>query len=396
MSCFCELDKAAIKSYTSIHTVDESLNLGDITKIDPENIPKFNMICGGSPCQSFSLNGKQQGSLWECKSCGHKFNPIKVNYDNRDCCEKCGSYDIHKSESSLIIEWLRMVRINKPIWGIYENVKNLVDKFKETFDLFIDELHDYGYNTYYKVLNSSDYGLPQNRNRVYLIIILKEYDNGKFEFPTKLKDDPNIEDILDEYIDNKYYVEKNKLSDLIIGYSDNYDSIYIKQATKSGYIECPNNGCFDSSFPKSKTRRGRVQKNGKCAPTIMASKTSNLMIYENTKIRRLTPIEYWKLQGFSLVDFVAAKIGDMSKAQYICSNFAFKEIIEYCENNSVSLDSDLYKQAGNSISVNVLFHIYKSLFVAMPYLFYDLKVGSFFSGIGAFESALDMFYKCIN
>lgn len=76
---FCEFDKYATKSYCAIHNVDENKNLGDITKVDENKLQDFNMICGGSPCQDFSVAGKQKGSVWTCKECGHEYNPLTVH-----------------------------------------------------------------------------------------------------------------------------------------------------------------------------------------------------------------------------------------------------------------------------------------------------------------------------
>ena len=69
---FCEFDPYAVKSYCAIHNVDESINLGDITKVDETNIEPFTMIVGGSPCQDFSVAGKQKGSVWTCKDCSNE------------------------------------------------------------------------------------------------------------------------------------------------------------------------------------------------------------------------------------------------------------------------------------------------------------------------------------
>lgn len=79
---FCEFDKYAEKSYCAIHGVSETLNLGDITKVNENKVPYFNMICGGSPCQDFSLAGKQAGSVWRCRDCGYEYNPLQVHYSN--------------------------------------------------------------------------------------------------------------------------------------------------------------------------------------------------------------------------------------------------------------------------------------------------------------------------
>ena len=348
---FCELDKYATQSYCAVHGVDESKNLGDITKVDENNLKPFNMICGGSPCfpagtmvitptgkkpiekikvddlvlthkgryrkvlksgltgfkrvygviadymcvyatwnhkflvekpsgfdwiafcglrlgdwlwvydenkvsffnkqitaikcgskepvpvydltveedhsfiangfvvhncQDFSIAGRQEGVKWVCKDCGEEYNPLTVHHSKRDCCPKCGSKNIDKTRSSLLVEWLRIIKANKPKWGIYENVKNIVGKrFKDAFDMFIEELHDYGYNTYWKVLNSKDYGIPQNRERLYLIIILKEYDNGQFKFPEPFDNGIRLKDMLEDEVDEKYYVNNDKATALI-------------------------------------------------------------------------------------------------------------------------------------------------------------------------------------
>lgn len=167
-------------------------------------------------CQDFSCAGKQAGSKWHCSDCGHDYNPLTVHYSKRDKCPECGSENLDKTRSSLLVEWLRVIRANKPKWGIYENVKNIVGKqFKDTFEMFINELHEYGYNTYYKVLNAKDYGVPQNRERVYLIIIQKELDNGKFTFPKPFDNGIRLKDILEDEVDEKFYVNTPQAKQLI-------------------------------------------------------------------------------------------------------------------------------------------------------------------------------------
>lgn len=213
---FCEFDKFAIKSYCAIHGVDESINLGDITKVDETKLEPFNMICGGSPCQDLSVAGKQAGARWKCRDCGHEYNPLTVHYSHRTCCPQCGSNNLDKTRSSLLVEWLRVVRANKPNWGIYENVKAITSKkFKDTFQMFLDELREYGYNTYYQVLNAKDYGVPQNRERVFVIFIKKELDNGKFTFPKPFDNGIRLKDILEDEVDEKYYINTLKARELI-------------------------------------------------------------------------------------------------------------------------------------------------------------------------------------
>lgn len=174
-----------------------------------DNIVAFN-------CQDFSVAGKQAGSKWRCKDCGHEYNPLTVHWSERHKCPNCNSENLDKTRSSLLVEWLRIIRVNKPVWGIYENVKNIVGKsFKETFDMFIEELHEYGYNTYYKVLNAKDYGVPQNRERVYLIIILQSFDNGKFTFPDPFDNGKRLRDVLEDDVDESFYINTPKAKELV-------------------------------------------------------------------------------------------------------------------------------------------------------------------------------------
>ena len=218
---FCEFDKYATKSYCAIHNVDESLNLGDITKVDETKLKPFNMICGGSPCQDFSVAGKQKGSVWTCKDCGHEYNPLTVYWSKRDKCPQCNSSNIEKTRSSLLVEYLRVIRANKPNFGIYENVKNIVGKqFRDTtFKLFEDELHEYGYNTYWKVLNAKNYGIPQNRERVYLIFIRKDLDNGQFKFPEPFDNGIRLKDILEDEVDEKFYLSADKVQKFLSNFN---------------------------------------------------------------------------------------------------------------------------------------------------------------------------------
>ena len=213
---FCEFDKYATSSYCAIHNEDGSKNLGDITKVDETKLEPFNMICGGSPCQDFSVAGKQKGSVWTCKDCRHEYNPLTVHWSERDKCPCCGSNNIEKTRSSLLVEYLRVIRANKPNFGMYENVKNIVGKqFKDTFKMFTDELDEYGYNVYWKVLNAKDYGIPQNRERVYLIFIKKELDNGRFTYPEPFDNGMRLKDVLEENVNEKFYISEDKVQKFI-------------------------------------------------------------------------------------------------------------------------------------------------------------------------------------
>lgn len=467
---FCEFDKYATQSYCAIHDVDESLNLGDITKVDETKLEPFNMICGGSPCQDFSVAGKQKGSVWTCKDCGHEYNPLTVHWSERDKCPNCHSENIEKTRSSLLVEYLRVIRANKPNFGMYENVKNIVGKqFKDTFKMFTDELDEYGYNVYWKVLNAKDYGVPQNRERVYLVFIKKELDNGKFVFPEGFDNGVRLRDILEEEVEEKYYISQDKMDRFITSLNNEdallYDVCQIKREGKAREYNdyCPTLSARDYKDPRlinsnvvkqvgnisecngswKNPQVGRIYSTDGCSPTLntcgggshepkilqvgrinssqdrvvvsdegvspthtaghgnmpkvlkvgnvnpsgngmngnvfsddglsptlTTNKGEGNKILSNLRIRKLTPKECFRLMGFNDSDYEAA--------------------------SKVVSNSQMYKQTGNSIVVDILYYILVELYKAMPYLFDDLRLSSFFSGIGAFEIALNRLYESIN
>lgn len=437
---FCEFDQYATKSYCAIHNVDESLNLGDINEVDENNLEPFNMICGGSPCQDFSVAGEQKGSVWSCKDCvdeegkPFRYNPLTVHWSKRDKCPHCGSENIEKTRSSLLVEYLRIIRGNKPNFGMYENVKNIVGKkFKETtFKLFEEELHEYGYNTYWKVLNAKDYGVPQNRERVYLIFIKKELDNGKFVFPEGFDNGIRLRDVLEEEVDEKYFISEERMNiirnnlgnvfdnNFIIGSSQkkafigddtlspsltsamgngggqtpmvkqvgnivntgNWDNpqrgrIYSPDGCSPALNCCGGGGGLEPKIvqvgnvnPSGKGMNGNVFSDEGLAPTLTTNKGEGNKILSNLRIRKLTPKECFRLMGFDDSAYEAA--------------------------SKLVSNSQMYKQTGNSIVVDVLYYILVELYKAMPYLFDDLRLSSFFSGIGAFEISLDRLYEGIN
>ena len=213
---FCEIDKYAATSYCAVHGVNPSLNLGDITKADEKSVPDFNVMFGGSPCQDFSIAGKQGGAMWRCSVCGHEYNPLEAHYTKRDRCPKCGSAEIEKTRSSLIVEWLRFLYEKKPRFAIYENVKNLVGaKFRQTFDMFVRELEDYGYNVYWQVIDAKNQGIPQHRERVYCVIIRKDLDNGLFRFPDSIPLRTSLMDLCEKYVPERYYLPDDKVTQMI-------------------------------------------------------------------------------------------------------------------------------------------------------------------------------------
>lgn len=182
---FCEFDKYATKSYCAIHGVDESLNLGDITKVDETKLEDFNMMTWGFPCTDISVAGKQKGFLDE---------------------------DGNKTRSGMYYEGIRILRHKKPALSIIENVKNLTSKrFKKEFETVLSDLDEAGYNSYWKVLNAKDFGIPQNRERVFIISIRKDLDNSKFVFPEGFDNGIRLKDVLEDEVDEKYYISDDKV-----------------------------------------------------------------------------------------------------------------------------------------------------------------------------------------
>lgn len=461
---YCEIDKYASKSYSAIHNVPESKNLGDITKVDTSKLPHIDMICYGFPCQDISLAGLQKGLFNE---------------------------DGSKTRSGLFFEALRIIEDTKPAVAIAENVKNLTSKkFAEQFEIVLNSLDNAGYNNYWQVLNAKDYGVPQNRERVFIVSIRKDLDPGNFKFPKPFELMLRLKDLLENEVDEKYYLsdkiqERFKVTDdtfskNVVGttigdectrigerdlvYQTNsimgtlnatdykqpkqiidVEAIRVKEATKQGYAEAYEGDSINLEQPNSKTRRGRVGKQvaqtlttspqqgvvepawnknknvtldtyidmalesgcelpcavdeqnvtintkgtvGTITTNGSSAKRNNRVLvpvnpmpdgtcrtiknqyyktsqanYERTgsmgatgvntglRIRKLTPLECYRLMGFDDEDFY--------KAEKVNSN------------------TQLYKQAGNSIVVDVLEYLFKEILEAVDMKKVDNKVTVF-------------------
>ena len=172
-----EIDKYAIKSFNAVHGTNFEPH--DITKWDKDI--ECDLIMHGSPCQDFSVAGKGAG--------GDKDSGTR---------------------SSLMYETLRIVEKLKPKYVIWENVKNLLSKkHRHNFDAYLDAMGGLGYANYYQVLNAKDYGIPQNRERVFTISIL---GGGAFEFPPKQELKLRLKDLLEEEVDEKYYLSDEQVA----------------------------------------------------------------------------------------------------------------------------------------------------------------------------------------
>ena len=197
---YCEIDKYASKAYSMIHNVSEDLNLHDVTKIDTSKLHDIDLITYGFPCQDISIAGKQKG-----------FTDNKGN----------------RTRSGLFFEALRIIEDTKPKYAIAENVKALTSKkFKNEFETVLNSLNNAGYTNYYAVLNAKDYGIPQNRERVFIVSIRNDLNCGLFQFPIKRKLNVRLKDYLEKEVDDKYYID-NELSRNLIN----------QIVTKNGIIE---------------------------------------------------------------------------------------------------------------------------------------------------------------
>lgn len=347
---YSEIDKYASRSYSAIHGVPESKNLGDITKVDAKELPKdIDLVFYGFPCQDISNAGKMKGLFNE---------------------------DGTQTRSGLFFEALRIIEETQPKIAIAENVKNLTSKrFRNQFKIVLDSLEEACYHNYWKVLNAKDFGIPQNRERVFIVSIRKDIDTG-FQFPEGFPLEKRLKDILEDEVDEKYYLPDDSIKVMVgkrcscsgpeviqIGNCcptktrDNpnqgrvYDSdglspslncmeggnrqpfVMVKEATKKGYAEAIEGDSVNLEQPNSKTRRGRV---GKGVAQTLTTSCNQAVVDEDVRLRKLTPKECFRLLGFDDESFHRAE--------------------------AVNSNSQLYKQAGNSIVVPVLEHIFRAIY----------------------------------
>lgn len=387
-----EIDKFAIQSYMAIH--GDTKNYGDISKIDPTELPDMDLFTYSFPCQDLSISGKQRGMG-------------------------------EGTRSGLLYECEKVISTKKPKYLLLENVKNLVGKkFKPDFDKWLEWLESQGYSNYWQVLNAKDYGIPQNRERVFVVSILGD---SVYKFPETFPLEVKLKDILEDEVDEKYFLSTKLLegftahkkrhqekgtgfqynprdvnkhasclrANASLAPTDNTvvvettnknvlekqrefieivgEHIHVREATKLGYKVAEEGDSINLEHPNSKTRRGRVGKQvaqtlttspqqativamrgrynseGKVEQQLEPRKddltntittvTKDNLVAEppEYRIRRLTPLECWRLMGIDDEDFYKAKDTGMS-------------------------DSRLYKQAGNAIVVDVLVGIFGNLF----------------------------------
>ncbi|HHL0969538.1 TPA: DNA (cytosine-5-)-methyltransferase [Bacillus cereus] len=338
---YVEIDKFARKSYEAIHNTKGEWTAHDITTVTDDDLRllrgQVNVICGGFPCQAFSIAGKRLGFA--------------------------------ETRGTLFFEIARLAKEIQPQYLFLENVKGLLNHDGgNTFRTIISTLDELGYDAEWQVLNSKDFGVPQNRERVFIIGHLRGrsrrevFPIGRSCETVGVQRVGNINPSGNGMNGNVYSLDglsptltTNKGEGLKIVQpvltpdraekrqngrrikepgepmftltAQDRHGVLIREATKKGYAEAQIGDSINYSVPNSKTRRGRVGKG--VAQTLDTA--CNQAVIENKppyRIRRLTPRECWRLQGFP--------------------DWAFDRARE------VNSDSQLYKQAGNSVTVNVI------------------------------------------
>ena len=329
----CEVDKYARKSYEALHS--PATFYEDITTRDHSEVPPLDLYVAGFPCQTFSMAGSRRG------------------FDD--------------TRGTLFFNVAEFIKENQPNCFILENVRGLLSHDNgRTFQTIIDVLSNgggtvnnqtgldsidngLGYHIHYKILNTKDFGIPQNRERIFIVgFKYTRVFNFPKEFPLKLK----LKDILEDSVDEKFYLSGKMLE-------------YLKTAKRALPFTDPNTknvtNCITANYHKQSTDieyiihnlqrrsadRPSIKKNKNAGGTGHLSKSDGIVycldsantqaVENNKRIRRLTPLECWRLQGFTDEEFY--------KAEKTNSN------------------SQLYKQAGNSITVNVMVELLKKIYL---------------------------------
>ena len=342
---FCEIDKFARASYKAIHDTTGEIELHDITTVSDDfirSIGNVDAICGGFPCQAFSIAGKRKG--------------------------------FEDTRGTLFFQIARFASILKPRYLFLENVKGLLHHDGgATFGTILETLEELGYDVEWQVLNSKNFGVPQNRERVFIVGHLRG-TGGRKVFPIggESKNVNCVRQIGNLIQTNSFGGNPHRgrvySSDgislclncmggggrepkiLQIGRGFNKGGVHniaptitknsyqennfliIKEATKKGYAEATIGDSVNISHPNSKTRRGRV---GKGIVNTLLTGEEQCVDMDDLRIRKLTPKECWRLQGFP--------------------DWAFEKA------EKVNSNSQLYKQAGNSVTVNVIEAIAREL-----------------------------------
>ena len=298
LGCECvgysEIDKHAIKLYSAWY--NDECNFGDITKIEAEKLPDFELLVGGFPCQAFSVAGKRGG-----------FNDTR---------------------GTIFFDFARIMKAKKPKFAIFENVKGLLNHDGgKTYETMLRTLDELGYDAQWGILNTKFHGLPQNRERVYIVANLRERSSTKILFE-RGNDSSDKMERTENGIIGQFYNRKGKThQDLGVISSEGHSPALLATTHKNPRIV--KIGDIDGL----NTQYSRVYDSEGVSTTINAqggglgAKTG--LYNAGDKVRRLTPKECFRLQGFK------------------------DEMVELGYKLGIS-DTQLYKMAGNAVSVPVV------------------------------------------
>lgn len=309
---FFEVDPYASVAYSAIHGTPASLNHKDITEVNPDLLSDIDLFVYSPPCQAFSKAGKQQGFL-----------------DTRGV---------------LFFDALKIIQAKKPKVALMENVVGLTEKkFKREFRAMLDALSEAGYYNYWRVLNSKDYGIPQHRERVFIVSLRKDVDFGLFTFPPPFGCELRLKDLLEPEVDILYYVDPERCEGMtFLDVEPANDLLFVGGIGVKKWLDDGKD--FSRNYPQG--NRVYSSLGIACSQTAQGGglgSYTGLYLVEPTPltpypVRKLTPLESWRVMGF--------KDDDFFKAQAALNNtfYGGKDMSK----------GHLYKMAGNSIVVDTV------------------------------------------
>ncbi len=245
-----EINHEALRTYELFFK--DTYNFGDLMRINPNDLPDFDALISGFPCQAFSINGKRKG--------------------------------LEDERGTIIYGLIRILKVKQPKCFLLENVKGLINhKQQETFKTIIKALQELGYTTYYQILNSADFQLAQKRERLYIVGFRKDLKHP-FNFPLGLANDYCFKDFLDA--DNECYLDTNNAA-----FQRYLHNPYNHNRVSLENILTLENAVLD-------TRQSDLRLYFNVFPTLRTSR-HGLFYTQKGKIKRLNAIESLLLQGFS-------------------------------------------------------------------------------------------------
>tara|TARA_R100001015_G_C4630588_1_gene192325 strand:+ start:135 stop:1289 length:1155 start_codon:yes stop_codon:yes gene_type:complete len=349
----CDVDKYAKQSYLANYDTEHFYD--DITTRNHNEAPYVDLYVAGFPCQAFSMAGKRKG--------------------------------FEDTRGTLFFDLLQYLKAKKPKYFVLENVKGLLSHNKgRTFLTILDCLaktvngqysftnyeDGLNYYVYYKVLNTKDYGIPQNRERVFIVGFRDE--KHSFKFPKKMPLELKLKDIVDDIVDHKYYLkeetvkklEENTKKNKAKGtHTDNLIKVHClqqrsakrpsikknKNAGGTGHLikQDGTSYCLDAANSQAiewvadyRNDEGLRKKKNNIVPCLTSHGNSvggvSVPYIKQQKIRRLTPKECFRLQGFP------------------------DSFVDKCREIGIS-DTQLYKQAGNSMTADVMAYLIKEILI---------------------------------